>query len=92
MSHLVLSDVAIMGCIGELGGKVEVMTQGFGDQRAGDGCVRMPMCVCVRTVWSEGKTEASQLSWVTSDWLKRFLCIGEVNTLHTPSLPGIPCT
>lgn len=48
--------------------------------------------VCVRTVWSEGKTEASQLSWVTSDWLKRFLCIGEVNALHTPSLPVIPYT
>lgn len=55
-------------------------------------CEDAYVCVCVRTVWSEGKTEASQLSWVTSDWLKRFLCIGEVNALHTPSLPGIPYT
>lgn len=48
------------------------------------------MCVYVRTVWSEGKTGASQLWWVTSDWLKRFLCIGKVNALLTPSLPGVP--
>lgn len=48
--------------------------------------------MCVRTVWSEGKTEASQLSWVTLDWLKRFLCIGEVNALCAPNLPGVPYT
>lgn len=40
--------------------------------------------MCVRTVWSEGKTEASQLLWVTSDWLKRSLCIGKMASYPKP--------
>lgn len=44
--------------------------------------------MCVRTVWSDAKTKASQLLWATSGWLKRFLCIGEVNDLVTPKSPG----
>lgn len=55
-------------------------------------CEEACVCVYVRTVWSEGKTEASQPLWVTSDWLKRFLCIGKVNALLTLSLPGVPYT
>lgn len=91
-----------MRYIGELGGKVgvvlsTVVTQGFGvytgrPESRGRVCEDACVCVCVRTVWSEGKTEASQLLWVTSDWLKRFLCIGKVNTLLIPSLPGVPYT
>lgn len=38
----------------------------------------------VRTVSSDGKTEDSRLLWVTSGWLKRFLCIGEVNAPVPP--------
>lgn len=45
----------------------------------------------VRTVSSDGKTEASRLLWVTSGWLKRFLCIGEVNApVPPPNFLGGP--
>lgn len=92
----------MMRYLGEPGGKVgvvlsAVVTRGFGVYTRGpeirgwvceDACV----CVCVRTVWSEGKMEASQLLWVTLDWLKRSLCIGKMDTLLTRSLPGLPYT
>lgn len=45
----------------------------------------MPICVCVRTAWSDEKPKDSRLWWVTLGWLKRFLCIGEVILLPKAS-------
>ena len=82
-----MGDAARLGYIGELGDQRKMglfwndrsLRCIVGDQRTeGDGYAGM-LYVYVRTVLSDGKTEASQLLWVTSGWLKRFLCIGEVN-------------